>query len=98
MSRFNVNPKKEAELLRRMIELQIFERDLEERFIKGSGPGGQKKNKTSNAVYLRHLPTGIEIKCQRERSQSVNRYLARRELCDRLEKRTAANSRSTPSA
>jgi peptide chain release factor len=65
--------------------LGIRDADLEERFIKGSGKGGQKVNKTSSCVYIRHIPTGKEIKCQRERSQAMNRFLARRELCDQLE-------------
>jgi len=68
-----------------MEALGIREADIEERFIKGSGRGGQKINKTSSCVYLRHLNSGIEVKCQQERSQALNRFLARRELCDRLE-------------
>jgi protein subunit release factor B len=87
MSMFNINPEKEAQLLERMARLGIRESDLEERFIRGSGKGGQKVNKTSSCVYILHRPTGLEIKCQRERYQSVNRFLARRELCDRLEER-----------
>ncbi len=69
----------------RMTELGIVEDDLVEKFILGSGSGGQKINKTSSCVYLKHLKTGIEIKCQRERSRELNRYIARRELCDRIE-------------
>lgn len=72
-------------LINRMRRLQIDEDDLVERFILGSGSGGQKINKTSSCVYLRHIPSGIEIKCQRERSREANRYLARQELCDRIE-------------
>ncbi len=70
-----------------MTRLGIHEADLDESFIRGSGSGGQKVNKTSSCVYLLHRPSGIEIKCQRERSQAMNRYFARRELCDRLEAR-----------
>ena len=84
---FNVSPQKNDELARRMEALGIREGDLVEQFIKGSGAGGQKINKTSSCVYLLHRPSGIEIKCQRERSQSMNRFLARRELCDRLEEK-----------
>lgn len=73
------------ELLARMERLGIKERDLIEKFILGSGRGGQKIQKTSSCVYLKHIPTGIEIKCQRERSREMNRFYARRELCDRLE-------------
>ena len=76
-------------MVERMQRLGIREADLEEKFIRGSGAGGQKVNKTSSCVYLLHRPSGIEIKCQWERSQSLNRFFARRELCDRLEARRA---------
>lgn len=85
MPLFNVTPEKENALRRRMEALSIVEADLVERFVKGSGKGGQKINKTSSCVYLLHPPSGIEIKCQRGRSQAMNRFLARRELCDQLE-------------
>jgi len=65
--------------------LDIREDDLIEKFILGSGKGGQKVNKTSSCVYLKHIPTGIEVKCQQDRSRELNRYIARRELCDRFE-------------
>lgn len=84
---FNIRPEKEAQLVARMASLGIREPDIEEKFVKGSGAGGQKINKTSSCVYLLHRPSGIEVKCQRERSQAMNRYLARRELCDRVEER-----------
>jgi peptide chain release factor len=71
----------------RMQRLGIREEDLVEKFVLGSGSGGQKINKTSSCVYLKHLPTGIEVKCQRERSREMNRFLARRELCEKLEER-----------
>lgn len=71
----------------RMQNLGIKESDLVERFILGSGKGGQKINKTSSCVYLKHLPTGIEIKCQQERSRELNRYYARKMLCDRIEEK-----------
>lgn len=61
--------------------------EVEERFVRGTGPGGQKINKTSSTVWLRHRPTGIEVRCQRERSQSANRELAWQELCAKLETR-----------
>lgn len=73
------------DLLERMEKLGIKNTDLIEKFILGSGKGGQKINKTSSCVYLKHIPTGIEIKCQRERSRELNRYYARKELCERLE-------------
>ncbi len=71
----------------RMERLGIREEDLVEKFILGSGSGGQKINKTSSCVYLKHLPTGVEVKCQRERSREMNRFLARRELCEKIEER-----------
>jgi protein subunit release factor B len=80
----------DPQLLKRMARLRIREGDLIERFIRGSGPGGQKINKTASCVYLKHLPTGIEIKCQRERSRDLNRHLAREQLCEELESRRRA--------
>lgn len=80
-----IKPEKEAQLLRRLESLGIKLSDLEERFIKGRGPGGQKVNKSSSGVYLRHKPTGIEVKVQSDRSQAKNRFLARRQLADRFE-------------
>ena len=71
----------------RMKELGIHDEDLIEKFILGSGSGGQKINKTSSCVYLKHIPSGIEIKCQKERSRELNRYYVRKELCQRLEER-----------
>ncbi len=75
----------------RMRSLRIREEDLEESFIRGTGAGGQKINKTSSTVVLRHIPSGIEIRCQRERSQSQNRLIARMELCARFEAQRAAD-------
>lgn len=85
MSRFNVTPDKEDELVARMNRLGVREQDLVEKFILGSGSGGQKVNKTSSCVYLLHLPTGTEVKCQRVRSQTQNRFFARRDLCEKIE-------------
>jgi len=61
--------------------------DLVEKFVLGSGSGGQKLNKTSSCVYLKHVPTGMEVKCQQTRSRDTNRFLARRQLCERLAER-----------
>lgn len=69
-----------------MEKLQIREEDFHESFVRSSGPGGQKVNKTSSCVYLVHLPTGLKVKCQKDRSQAVNRFLARRLLVERIEK------------
>jgi peptide chain release factor len=71
----------------RLRELGVSESDVEERFVRGSGPGGQKINKTSSTVWLLHLPTGVEVRCQAERSQAANREQAWRELCLKLEAR-----------
>ncbi|MFC1467735.1 peptide chain release factor family protein [Verrucomicrobiota bacterium] len=75
---------KQEALEMRMQELGIREEDLDERFIRGSGSGGQKINKTSSCVWLIHKPSGIEIKCQKERSQAANRFFARRDLCEKM--------------
>jgi len=85
MSIFNVSEKKEKALLDRMCELNVKENDLEESFIRSSGPGGQKVNKTSSCVFLRHIPTDITVKYQKERSQSLNRFFARRTLLEQIE-------------
>lgn len=75
----------EDALHQRMRKLRLREEDLQESFIRGSGPGGQKVNKTSSTVVLKHEPSGIEVRCQRERSQVLNRHWARVELCDKME-------------
>jgi protein subunit release factor B len=80
-----VSPEKTAALEQSMATLGIREEDLLEKFVRGSGSGGQKINKTSNCVFLKHLPTGVCIKCQIDRSREMNRFLARRELCDQLD-------------
>lgn len=82
---FAVSPEKNRWLQERMTALGIREEDLEESFVRSSGKGGQHVNKTSTCVQIRHIPTGIEVKCMAERSQSVNRFLARRELVERIE-------------
>ncbi len=76
---------KTAALALRMSDIGIREDELIEKFVRGSGAGGQKINKTSNCVFLKHLPTGVCIKCQMDRSREMNRFLARRELCEQLE-------------
>jgi protein subunit release factor B len=81
-----ISAEKENSLQERMEKLGVKEEDLRETFIRSSGPGGQKVNKTSSCVYLVHLPTGLSVKCQQERSQSLNRFLARRLLLDRIER------------
>lgn len=80
-----VSKDKQEALRQKMESLGIFEKDIVEKFVRSSGRGGQKVNKTSTCVYLKHLPTKIEVKCQRERSQALNRFLARRILTDKIE-------------
>jgi protein subunit release factor B len=80
----------EASLRARFVSLGVQPGEVEECFIRGAGAGGQKINKTSSTVRLRHLPTGVEVRCQRERNQSVNRLLAWTELTNKLEQRRDA--------
>lgn len=82
-----ISNEKQIKLRARMEALHIQESDLEESFIRGTGSGGQKINKTCSCVQLRHGPSEIEIRCQKTRSQVENRYWARRELCDRIDER-----------
>jgi protein subunit release factor B len=82
---FPVSPRKQAELAALMQRLGVAEHDLEESFIRSRGPGGQNVNKVSSCVVLRHPASGLEVRCQQERSQALNRYLARRALLRRLE-------------
>lgn len=71
----------------RLARLGVRAEDVDERFVRGSGPGGQKINKTSSTVWLRHRPSGVEVRCQAERSQAANREVAWAELCAKLEAR-----------
>jgi protein subunit release factor B len=84
---FGVTQKKQDELEARMASLKLREEDLDEKYIRSSGPGGQKVNKTASCVYLTHKPTGLKVKMQKERSQGLNRYYARKRLCEMLEDR-----------
>lgn len=81
-----VSVEKQQALAQRMAELGLREEDLEERFVHGGGRGGQKLNKTASCVWLKHRPSGLEVKCQQERSQSLNRFFARRLLVAKYER------------
>lgn len=85
---FPVSEEKRKDLERKMEALGILEKDIEERFVRSAGRGGQKVNKSSSCVYLKHLPTGVEVKWMTERSQALNRFLARRELVRRVARLT----------
>ncbi|MFI5294865.1 MAG: peptide chain release factor family protein [Thermodesulfovibrionales bacterium] len=85
MSIFSVSSLKEKQLKEKMAALNIREEDIEESFIRSGGKGGQHVNKTSTCVYLKHVPTGIEVKCQEERSQAMNRYRARVILANKID-------------
>src|SRR5215213_7862338 len=79
-----INKDKWDKLSEWMEKLHIHEADLIEKFILGSGKGGQKLHKTASTVYLKHLPSGLEIKCQESRRREDNRYFARERLCEKL--------------
>ena len=92
MPKFGVSPEKEKELLQRMRICAIREDDLEEQFIRSGGPGGQKVNRTATCVRLKHVPTGLEVKMQKARSQALNRFYARRRLCELVEQRDSTQT------
>jgi protein subunit release factor B len=85
MASFPVSSDKEKQLAARMQALGVREQDIDEQFVRSSGAGGQNVNKVSSCVMLLHRPTGIQVKCQQERSQGLNRFLARRLLLDKIE-------------
>lgn len=82
---FGVTERKAAELQQRMEKCKLYEKDIEEKFVRSSGPGGQKINKSSTCVLLTHRPSGLVVKMQRSRTQKLNRYYARKRLCEMLE-------------
>ncbi len=92
MAGFAVSEEKNRWLQREMARLNVREEELEEQFVRSSGNGGQHVNKTSSSVFLRHIPSGICVSASRERSQSVNRFLARRELLERIETQAGAET------
>ena len=85
MGKFGVTQKKEDALYTKMNSLSIYEEDIEEKFIRSSGKGGQNVNKNSTCVQLKHLTSGIIVKYQKERTQSLNRFFARRSLIEKMD-------------
>jgi protein subunit release factor B len=94
MPLFPVSLEKQKQLEDKMARLGVREEDLIEDFVKGSGAGGQKINKTSMAVSLRHEISGISVRCQESRSQALNRFFARRLLCEKLEEKLLGHASS----
>ena len=88
-----ISAERQEALRARMEKLGVLEDDLVEKFVLGAGSGGQKINKTHSCVYLKHEPTGIEVKCQEGRSQAANRHSARVALCEAIEGRREASRR-----
>jgi protein subunit release factor B len=93
MLKFPVSEEKQVNLVGRMRQLHLVEAEIEETYFRVSGPGGQKTNKTLSGVTLLHRPSGIRVRCQRERSQGINRFLARRLLVEELEARLNGKTR-----
>ncbi|MBA4395210.1 MAG: peptide chain release factor-like protein [Desulfobacca sp.] len=87
-----ISPEKQKMLQEALRRLGLREEDVLERFIRSGGSGGQKVNKTSTAVYLKHMPTGLEVKMQKERSQALNRFLAWRLLAEKMEALQGGNT------
>ena len=81
---FPVSPGKEKTLKEKLASLGIYEKDMKETFVRSQGHGGQNVNKTSTCVHLKHIPSGTEVKCQKTRSQGMNRYYARVLLYEKI--------------
>lgn len=93
---FPVSEAKSDALYKRMADCGLKESDVKEQFVRSSGPGGQNVNKTSTCVLLKHLPTSLEVKCTKSRTQGLNRYYGRKILCEMLE--NAALGKDSPAA
>ena len=85
MINFGVTERKRTDLVHRMQKCGLIEKDLEETFVRSGGAGGQRVNKTSTCVHLKHIPSGLAVKVQKSRSQGLNRYYARKQMCELLE-------------
>ena len=83
---FPISPEKEKTLKSKLDSLGIYEKDIEESFVRSGGKGGQNVNKVATCVYLKHLPTGTEVKCSKARTQGLNRYYARVLLYEKIER------------
>lgn len=94
--KFSVSQAKQQELQQRMVLCNIRESDLQESFVSSSGPGGQKVNRSATCVHLKHLPSGLEVKMQKARTQGLNRFYARRRLCELIENKNLG--RESPQA
>jgi len=87
MINFGISLSKQKELEEKFIKLNIKENDIVEKFVHSSGNGGQNLNKVATCVYLKYIPLNIEIKCQKARTQLLNRYYARKMLAEKIESR-----------
>jgi peptide chain release factor len=85
MINFGITEQKRQELEKRMVECNLLESDFEETFVRSGGKGGQKVNKSSTCVLLKHIPSGLAVKVQKSRSQGLNRYYARKQMCELIE-------------
>ena len=91
MINFGITERKKAELQRRMHDCGLLESEIEEKFVRSGGAGGQKVNKTSSCVHLKHIASGFAVKVQKSRSQGLNRYYARKQMCELLENKQLGN-------
>ena len=86
-----IKPEKIKALEERIKTLKISDKDIQEKFIRSRGKGGQNVNKNSTCVYLKHLPTSLEVKYDKDRSQYINRFMAKRLLVEKLEAMITGN-------
>lgn len=89
-----VTETKLRELRQQMHQANLCEDDIQESFVRSSGPGGQNANKTATCVVLKHRPSGITVRYDRERSQGLNRFFARRRLTEELLKQSGIETKN----